>query len=716
MMGPMGNPAPMPMMPPPGMAPMPAAGQTADIHAVLAQLRDQYGVPAPRTPTYRRGYKPPKKPEIERIWASAMRARLQHQWLINRMYFDLMWLRMALVGTFPEDVEAKHAGLLIDEHRSPAMAAEWETFCGFLASLPLAPKKVIRGEDGQSLARMMQDAANYFLEQEAYRWEEGGNGTRRQEEVKYLTSYGRIIDRTTPNLKDPEYPFRDALIDPTTFFPRFLGDELARAYHVYRAPLERVLAAYNDIPEREYKKITNKYGERWYEEETQTEVVEYWDTWWRSVQCGEVVILPVTAHQYGETPFTVGYGPSGEPMGSHAPPAAARWDSSGEMIRETGSLYDDQVHKGLSYIHYMRVEHEQYEAIMSRLITAMKKQVDPPTTLEQSNEAAQRERPELDTTPGAINELILGEQKWNPIPTSPTPMDVQNLMNGLMADRMRTRMPDAFFGGNDKSNVSGTAIGNMSDAGMEKAGRWVFTLERWHGRRYTRKFRFYHNIGWQAAYVDSEPTPLIIPMSRPINGKRSFELTPEMLDKIGPMIDMKMTRARKDQYNALAQAGKVFNDMGVVTKAQIAEWLGEYNYDVIEEEWLEEKSIELAMSNPDFATMFVIPAMIENLIKESAGNPRRAEGLRRWLLAWQQKMTAPLEQQMQMQQQPQGMPGTPGAMPQGAIPGGNPLASPQGDPNVGGGSPGVAGNMSYPAIGQGPGSVTGVQGGPRGPR
>lgn len=663
---------------------------------LMEMLRTQYGISAPPKPMYRRGFKVPARPNEAQIWAEARLAQQNNRRLIWRMYNDILWYRMLYVGLFPEDIEARQEGLFTDEYRSPAMAQELEIVAGFLAGLPLRPQKRAMDKDLKADVNKVLDTVRYWrtLAEERHP-EEGGNGPLALEEAKYLTLFGRVINRSVARVFDPEYPIGKALIDPTTFYPVY-RPRMVKAFHIYRAPIGSILGDYNDVTNAQMKAIQNEYGAS-FDENMLVECVEYWDEWYRSVQIMGATIMPVVAHQYGELPFTVGLGPHGEPGAMRTPIQSSRWDNTTDYMMHEPDATADQVYKGLSYIHYMRIEHQQFESIMARMVTALKKAINPPTILELSNEAAKAgKRPDLDLSAGAVNELIKGEMTWNPVPTEPSPLQVETLMTALMGERTITRMPDAFMGANEKSNVSGTAMSNLSGAGMEKIGKWVKCLEDYHGRVESKDLRLFCNIGYQAKYVDDDPTPIMVATSRR-GSYGGFELTPEIIKRVGPNVTVAMTRARREEWMALAQVVNILIDKGLMTKAMAVEEFGfDTDIEQITEEWIEDKGLEMAYSNPDFATFFTIPQAIMGQIKEAEGDPTTQQALSDALKSWMELMAKPKLQQQQMQQQSAMQPPQ---QPQGPQPGG-----PQPIPTNAG--------ISRPQLGQGPGSVTGQQGGP----
>lgn len=699
-----------------GMGAAPPMGDPIALFQALQALVGASQPPAARYPAW---YKKPPKPAETGIWGKAQEQKQRFQHVRARMEDDLLWLRMQLVGMFPEDIQAKHIGLIVDEFRDTGLVSEWNMVCAFLAGLPLQPRKTVLGDNLSAEAQMIRDAVTYLRREEEARHSMAGNGPLAMDEARMLTAYGQIVNRTVIDLSDPEFPFDSTLIDPSTVFPEWHGKRgLYKVHRVYTSTASRLFGDYGEPPRSQMKKLKNRYGND-IDDRTELEVVEYWDTWYRSVQCDDCTVVPVKAHEYGVVPYTIQYGPLGEPMATlgsmNAVTDIAVYERSGQYVAEKATYADDLAHKAVSYIHYLKTAHQQYEAVMARFVTAFKKSVNPPLLRERDEAAAEKPIPEMDTGPGAVNETMLGHEKVSPIPTTPNPVDAQALVAAVQEARMKLSLPPLMSGHVDKSNVSGTAVNSLSDAGLDRISPWVATLERYHGRRFSQWLGFWRNFGHLASYTqDGPPQPFMVPRSRVRDGESpAFELTQDVIDRVGSRVEIKMTKLKKQDWLPFLTAGKQAFDLGVITKRAISDELGNDDYDHIRDENMEDKALDMAMSHPKFAEFFTIPQALEAEIEEAAGDPAKQDSLKAALQAWMDNIAMPALQPPAPPQQP-GVPGQP-------APGGPPIGPPmgpppeamQGDPMAPTNPPTAAG-MSYPATGQGPGSVTGATGRPPG--
>jgi hypothetical protein len=660
-----------------------SAPPIADLMAILEQLGG-LGTEIPE-PKYPRWYKKPPKPDQDGIWGKAMTQKARYRLVHDRMHDDLLWLRGAQVGLFEEDIAAMRDGLFVDKWRSMNLINEWNLACSFMAGLPWSLDVPRAKPEDRSRSQQLKDAVNYLRITEIRKHAESGQGHLPMDEARMLTAYGMIVNRTVIDLDDPEFPFDSALIDPATVYPEWNGKRgLARIWRVYKTTYSRLLGDFGEPPKKELKKIKESIDGP-LDDNTEIEVVEYWDTWYRAVIAQNAVIIPVTEHKYGYVPYTIQYGPLGEPMSVLAPASGARRTRSGEYVMDEGSLEDDLPHKSLSYIGHLKVSHMQYEALMSRMLTGFKKALNPPLLRERDEMAAEQPMPEMDTGPGAVNETMLGHERVTPIPASPNPLDMQMLMQAIQQDQMRGMAPPSLYGLNDRSNVSGTAINALSDAGMDKIGPWVACLEQYHTRRFAQWMMSWRNFGHLARFMEEEPEPFMIPVSKPDSGRdQAFELTPELIDQSTASVEVILTKVRKSEWVPLLNAGRMAYEMGVMSKRQIAQEIGQLDYDQVVNEVIEDKMLDAALQHPKFAELFGVPQAIKAEIAEAGDDFEQAQNLQEMLDNWMSIVAAP--------------PPPPAPPP---APGGMPGAMPQ-----------ATDGISFAAMGMGPGSVNGMQGGP----
>lgn len=676
--------------------------QSGDLAGLLAQLEQIVGPVAPPKPRYRPGYRPPKKPKLEELWGKSTIIKQQHQRLLDRFESDKMWLTMALVGLFEDDIAARNQGMIVDEFQSTGIVSDWNMVCAYLSSLPFSPIKKSLRDDGKVDARMVQDAVKFLYDEETARFAEQHGVDLQMEHARYLTIYGRLIDRDIINLSDPDYPRRTDLINPETAFFRESGNGIEEAYHRYRTTYRELAGTFGEPTAKEMRALRDKFGsDEW--EDMEVEALDYWDTWFRAVVTDCATFMPVTEHKYGIVPFNRVYGPYGLPVaapsGSTSHYSGIAVDRSSNAPRatqfeETDTKRESMVHQGVSYIHYMRKEHMQFEAVMARMLTAFKKAINPPLVKARAMEAADQPMRPINTGPGAVNEILLGAEEVNPIQTVASPIEVNTILTALTQEQRGTRLPPMLGGFNEQSNVSGTAQGGLADAGMEKVVPWQRSLERYHSSRFAQWLGLWRNFGHMAEYAGGgERQPFMVPRSRPTSGEAPvFELTREVIDRAGTRIKVVMHKPRTQQLLPLVNAYGGMVDRGWATDDMAMEALGFTDHERIRQEWIEDKALKQALEHPRFVEGFTIPLALREALKEAAGDPVAEEGFRAAIDWWMSNVAQPAQMQQEMQMQ-QAM--APPQVPQGGMV-----------------QPNTTAGISLPdATGQAPGSMTGVQGG-----
>ena len=682
-------PVPSPFGPPPmggammgGMDPMGGmAPKTADPLAVLAAIRAlSPAVIKPPEPIYRPGYQPPKKKAPEVVRANAKRLYDANRLWRNLVYTTLMWVHQDLTGMFPEDEKERLLGFQ-EGYISSALSDERNLMIGRGAGLQPSFKAQWQRDELRGYAQRLEDFVHWLREHERFQHSDGGNRPLELDEWALFTDYGMYVSRDTFAPERTDCPVDMRLIDPAQVHPIWdRRDGLKEVYRVFWDTTEEITAAYGDLPPSALAKLKNQLGE--IGDETELEVIEYWDTWYRQVHVGGELVLS-TAHEYGDVPYTIQYGGHGDPMFTRTP---STWRENGRWATGTTSWGSERIHKAVPYLYYRLKGHEIYEAVMARILTGFKKDINPPTIRYRSDAAAEKPMPQLDASPGAQNEAMLGEEKIEALPT--VNLATTNLVLAqLTQDRMTGSAPPEAYGRVTKSNTSSIAQAAANDAGMHLLLPDTKAWEAGLARRYDRVARMVANFGHLATYGGDEPKPLLVPVKRPKAGQpKAYEFDRDVIEKVGSRVTVTFTNVDPRDWAGLAAAGKNMVDGGFALRREIrALATGDHDYDRFYEEWMEENALFGALQLPEFQKLNVL-AQIAAEIKEADGNPAYQATLLKMLELWQQIAAPPQQPQQPGMCQP-GMGGPQGPMP------------PQG-----GASPGVPGGMSYPAVGAGPGT------------
>lgn len=670
--------APPPGMGMPGMAPPPA-----DPVALVSAMRSLMpAIVKPPEPIYRPGYKPPKAPSTERVIEVGKRLYDNNQLWRFSIYTILRWSHQELTGMFPEDQRERDLGFQ-EEYISTALSDERNLIISTLANLNFGVRAQRARDENRGYAQRLEDFVRYLREEERFSSPDGGQRPLEIDEGALFVDYGMYVSRDTFNPNNPNCPVDMTLIDPTQVYPvwdRRTG--LREVYRVYRDTTAEITAAYGDFSASQMAKLKNEIGQ--VEDDTEHEVIEWWDTWQRKVIVNGQLILSAE-HKYGDVPYTIQYGGMGIPMFARMPVSGMGERRNNRWEAVNGTRNDERVRQAVPYLFYRIRSHEIYEAVMARILTGFKKDINPPTIRYRSDAAAEKPMPGLDASPGAQNEAMLGEEKIEAFPTT-NMATTDRVITQLTQDRMTGSAPPSMFGRlQGTSNVTGVAQQEASDAGMHLLIPMVKAWEAGLARRYDRIARMVGNFGHLAAYGSAdEPKPFMIPVSRrPKRGDpAAYEFDREVIEKAGSRVIIDLRNIANQNSPAEAAAAKNRIDAGLTLRREERERLtGDTDEARFYDEYAEEQGLFAALQLPEYQKFKVYTDFIAEA-KENEGKPEYQKKFLDAAELWKQTVLAPQPQQPPM--------------------GGPPGMAPQGPPQA---TPGVPGGMSYPAMGQGPGSM-----------
>jgi hypothetical protein len=692
-MPPMGGMMPEMPMQPMGQPMMPPMQPMRDPLVDIAQMQSLIQQTTPAGPIYPAWFTPPSRPNASKIEETALRRFDEYSVWRAAVRFDLMLLRMAEAGVYDEDKPGVLAKIM-EEYQSTGLVDEFNLAVSFIGGLKRRITKKQRSDELKTYTRKVKLSAEWMMDVEAHCHTDKGEMSTNILEPKLLLAYGRIVKRRVlDRFAEPYYsPFLTDYIDPAQVVAE--DDNRpgpARIYRVFSARVRELAESYGDFAPSQRKKLEDRYGK--FEDDMElTNIVEYWDRWWRCVSCSGAEIIPVTEHKYGEVPFTIGLGPLGEPAKTRLP------EESGAASMSAQTFRDSLPFKSVGFTRFRSISHLQHEAFMTRILFGVKRELWPPYVRMRSAQAALNPAPPLDGNPGAANEGIMGEEEFVdfPVPRS-SPMDRQALTQALERDRMTGSTPLSAYGHMDQSNISGTANKQAVQAGMHLWKPWVDALESFNGRDITKGLRIWQRLGHAVEYAQDQRRPFVVPVPKPYKGEAgSFELDKTVIDKVGPDVGVTMSSVNPDEWLLRTQTAQAMFDVGFSLEYTAPHLFGiEYDQQMFEE-WQEAKAIRLAMEHPKFLELEMIPTMLLSEAAEAEGDPDLQDYLAMMHQRWEELVVAPaqMEQDMKMQE----MQATPG--PGEAVPSGQP-------PTTEG--------VSLPEMGQGPGSVSGNQGGPQGP-
>ena len=626
-------------------------------------------------PLYPRWYRATDypKPKAEDALAEARRLWAEFGSYRRRVMEDLKFIRGQDPGHFAEFGEDEDEEQFYDA----TAAADIEFAATQLASLDPRYKIDVRQLADRNEAADKLDFL-YACDDDADRKHTRRGSTPRKLDIaRTLLQYGRVCQRTIFDLDcdEDEMPFREHLIDPTTCAPLYDDRGMRRMVRIYRMTVAEVMSTFEHPDGRIEQTI--KGNKR--QDHDVVEVTEYWDRRWYLVWVqGDVVVQG--EHQLGFVPFDYQMGGLGAPS----------------YIQETAEVPIGQLrvmnhspgdaalpHKGVSYIHFMRTPHKQKEALMSTLITAVRRNEKPPLLVEQDMIAAEKGVPEIDRTSGTSSSVMAGQESVKEIPANPASPALMPVVQTINEALGRTQNQAAAYGINANSNVTGFALETLNEAGRHLLMPHMQALENYYQSVAEKRLRIFRDWGYVLGQEEGQLGFIMVPRDHALSGDDPwFKLTPGDVRRTGIRVQAHLNsltlRGMAPVVNMVGQ----LMQMQLMTRRDALEHL-DYSRNV--DRTLAELELEEAMQDP--------------VLKESE--------LIRFLQSQGEVSLAAYFQARKMAgDQGQGGP------PQGGPPGGPPQGGPPGGPGGGPGGPPTTDGMSLPMMN--PGMAPGSNGAPTG--
>lgn len=678
--------------------PMPQMMPRRDPMVEMASLRDMMAQATPIGPVYPRWLGEIKKPDPAKMVELARKRFDEYSIWRGAVRHDLRMVRMQETGIFKDDTPDVRAGIM-ESYESHGLVDEYNLAVSWLSGLQKRVVKDAQSDETKGDARKIKLACQLLLDYESKCHTAKGEMPTRVLEPKILLGYGllakrRVLDR----FAEPyDSPFITRYIDPAQLIPEFDDRGLKRIFRVYSAKVGDIANTYGDFPDSVKRKLEKKYGK--FDDDLElTNIVEYWDRWWRFVGIEGDDILPLVDHRYGEVPYTIGYGPLGEPNLTMLP------EESGAAAVVDETWKENMPYKSVPFVRFIKRSHIIHEALMSRYLYGVKVELWPPVMRMRSLAAANKPAPDLDPSPGAVNEGMLGEEEIAAYPFPPASQSNRMLlMDAIKTDMQTGRAPMSAYGQMDQSNISGTANKQAAQAGLHHWKPWASSLEEFHSDDLSKAMRIWQRLGNVVEYGDTGGRrPFVVPVQKPYSGESaSFELKRETISKVGPNVHVTMASVNPEDWLLRSQTIEQMSKQGF-SMPYLADMLLGVDYDPqMFEEWQEEQAIKQAMQHPRFLELVVIPSMLDAQIAENEDDPEQLAVLMHYREMWEQLQVQPamMEHQMKMEQMM-------------AVPA---MSEGQSGAPAQGGMPPTTSGVSLPEMGSGPGSVTGNQGGPRGP-
>lgn len=521
-----------------------------------------------------------------------------------------------------------------------------------------------------------EEKSSQIMEDACYNWYQRwsrayavGGGELIRDIFWYMLVYGRVVIRTLPDPDDDKFPFNIDLIDPATCYPTFGSGKkgLVRMIRKLQVTVGEVITGYG-LSDREQRKLLQDLGysattsaeDYW---DVEGELIEYYDSWWRSVTFMGQTVMPVTAHTYGKVPFHYVM-PVGEAKDVRTP-LGRYWvdeDQIGWVGSSPISISADQAQKGVSVFHYLIHNHKITEAILTILYNEVERAQNPATITYVAPHMVGKELPPLDVKRGGNNTRTLNLQRVEGLPTSPRPADLAPLMNHATQEWSDGSIPPQM------------GLTPMGDSGSGVGPEAMFSMLRELTIPYVRAFEHLMSLVFECCmemYVDfiGNIQPIRVPEytdAGRFTGAMN-DLRVDDIELVGTTMEVRLTG---NSLQNLAQKVAMANQ-GI-------------QGGVFSQRYAMEEILELP--NPDKMFGDIIaekamqhPAMMDNIIIPTGFIARGDNDLAQ---AWIQMVSAPQMMQMQAQmQQSAMMQSPPGGVPGGvAGPTGASAPSPTGEP------------------------------------
>ena len=550
--------------------------------------------PKAKQPVYPVWFIPPPKPKKEDVTQLAFEDEMEWRKTRQRMEEDLNRLNGEIMAV-PDGYDEKED----KPFTSSAMSDEARAVVAMLGAITPNYEVPFTKLENEQSAQMAENAL-YYWDDIADEWAlNTNNGDYGLAVAGYLVYTGYVASRLRFNHEDVENPFQEQLINPATIAPVWDDRGLLRVTRRYVDTVANVIADFEDAKGSVKKKLLNRKknksdsgnnnGASINRMTDRIMVTVYHDRWWTCVIADDIDIVPVTPHYYGFVPYCVQGSGNGEPTAitsvtdQHAPGskgvanARERWEK-----------------KNNSWFGFRWRYHDQYEEVMSLVMTTFQKVVNPSLVLKQSPFAEVDGDPEIHTEAGGITKLN-DQEELSPLIENPSALSAFTpLMNAINQDASTNRLTPSFFGLAQSSQMSGNAMETEYEAGRDKVATFLIALESFYSQRASMRLRMYRDWGHLIQNDDGDFGKSVIPFEKKVarvKGQKWFELTPTTLEESGVRAKAICTHVRMQNLAALGNAASVWMQFGGMSAFEAMELRGVRDPEMVMEQRRYEKAM-----------------------------------------------------------------------------------------------------------------------------
>ena len=324
-----------------------------------------------------------------------------------------------------------------------------EKISNMVAAQEATVETVLADPGMKDAGQKVTDFWYYWRDESNERWTQNLNNDLTRDEVYYLALRGWLSGRLMLDPADEEYPYRYDLIDPITVFPQRGPKGIRWLFHIYKDSKVNVL---NDLgwDDDLVQRIEITLEGR--SDADDVEVAAYYDDTYHVIFVNDTEVWSA-AHNYGFMPWVINI--------AFGPPIR-RVDSSIAGGTSTNpnspSLSSDSYVKwwGVSIFAGIKDVYQKLNKLASAIMTEAMKAPNPPTVI-YTNNSGQIEGKQLDTSIGATNTLVYGQEDYKVVQYGFNPSELAPLMELLQGARDRGALPSVMYG-QGANYLSGFAV------------------------------------------------------------------------------------------------------------------------------------------------------------------------------------------------------------------------------------------------------------------
>jgi hypothetical protein len=373
-----------------------------------------------------------------------------------------------------------------------------------IAGHPPVVEVLVRDNQLSQIAEMAESAVLWYREEEELRFGRGPNGSRSYTEAEYMVRDGMIVDFTTPDSSDPEFPWYSCLADPITVYPVYRGDKMVRCLQKIRTTIGHVRGTLESYYQR-LEEIDASYRDR--KDRDQCELVKCFalrpDGQWELALMVDKHLISV--EPIGYCPVTITY-------------AAGR--SYGLDANDQYGDVDRYEHVGVGIFDTIEEPIREKNKTYSMLKSQLAKKENPPIALFTNNDD-HIEQINLE----AGNPMVFAqEDKFQVVETGPNDALMQGVLENETGQLERGSLPRTLWG-----EISGNS-GNQDFLTLGSARDMLFiyvrAMERFYADKYRKVLELFRDYGTEDVLISVFDQSMGVKL-----GGQPF--SPDMLQAIG---------------------------------------------------------------------------------------------------------------------------------------------------------------------------------------